>query len=119
VGSSSVRFQLLSRGIIVKRHVFAFAVALSMFAFGATADDMTGYISDNRCAQDTAKAESDGHKHCALECAQKGAALVFVSGGRIYKIDDQAKVRDYVGDKVTVSGQVESDTLKVDSVKKY
>ena len=78
---------------------------------------MTGYVSDAKCAKDVAKAESDGHAGCAAACAKKGAALVFVSGGKVYKIDDQAKVQDHAGHKVTIMGKVDGDTLKVDSVK--
>ena len=64
-----------------------------------------------------AKVESDAHAGCAAGCAKKGAALVFVSGGKVYKVDDQAKVQDHAGHKVTITGKVEGDTLKIDSVK--
>ena len=68
-------------------------------------------------AKDVAKAESEGHAGCAAACAKKGVALVFVSGGKVYKVDDQAKVQDHAGHKVTIDGKVEGDTIKVDSVK--
>lgn len=93
-------------------------LGFSMLAFTASAAEMTGYISDAACAKkDVAKAESDAHAGCAQGCAKKGSALVFVSGGKVYKIDDQAKVQDHAGHKVTIEGKVEGDTLKVDSVK--
>jgi len=101
----------------LKKLVLAFAVVLSLFAFSAMAADMTGYVSDAKCAADAAKAESDGHANCAAACARKGAELVFVSGGKVYKVDDQAKVKDHAGHKVTISGKVEGGTLKIDSVK--
>jgi len=97
--------------------VFAVLLVLSLLAFTAAAAEMTGYVSDAKCAKDAAKVESDGHAGCAAACAKKGAALVFVSGGKVYKIDDQAKVQDHAGHKVTIMGKVDGDTLKVDSVK--
>lgn len=92
-------------------------VGVSMLAFTASAAEMTGYISDAKCAKDVAKVESDAHAGCAQGCAKKGSALVFVSGGKVYKVDDQAKVQDHAGHKVTITGKVDGDTLKVDSVK--
>ena len=97
--------------------VFAVLLVLSLLAFTAAAAEMTGYVSDAKCAKDVAKAESDAHAGCAAACAKIGAALVFVSDGKVYKIDDQAKVQDHAGHKVTIMGKVDGDTLKVDSVK--
>ena len=93
------------------------ALAFAVCAVSAFAADMTGFVSDAKCAADAAKAESDAHANCAAACARKGAELVFVSGGKVYKVDDQAKLKDHAGHKVTISGKVEGDTLKVDSVK--
>lgn len=92
-------------------------LGVSLLAFTASAAEMTGYISDAKCAKDPAKAASDAHAACAQGCAKKGAALVFVSDGKVYKIDDQSKVADHAGHKVTITGKVDGDTLKVDSVK--
>jgi hypothetical protein len=102
----------------VKKLVFAVLLVLSLLAFSAAAAEMTGYISDAKCAKaDVAKAESDAHAGCAAGCAKKGSALVFVSQGKIYTIDDQSKVAEHAGHKVTVTGKVEGDSLKIDSVK--
>jgi hypothetical protein len=96
----------------VKKFALSF-LAVSMMASAA---EMTGYISDAKCAKDPAKAESDGHAACAQGCAKKGAALVFVSGGKVYKIEDQAKVTDHAGHKVTITGKVDGDSIKIDNV---
>ena len=101
----------------MKKLALAFFLVLAVFAFTAAAAEMTGYISDAKCAKDVAKVESDAHAGCAAGCAKKGAALVFVSGGKVYKVDDQSKVADHAGHKVTITGKVDGDTLKVDSVK--
>ncbi len=93
-------------------------LSLGLLTFTAAAAEMTGYISDAACAKkDVAKAESDAHAGCAQGCAKKGGALVFVSNGKVYQIDDQAKVQEHVGHKVTITGKVDGETLKIDNVK--
>jgi hypothetical protein len=89
---------------------------VSLFAFSAMAAEMTGYISDAKCG---AKGSSEAHAKCAENCVKGGSAAVFVSDGKVYKIDsdDQAKVADHVGHKVTIDGKIDGDTIKVDSVK--
>ena len=78
------------------------------------AAEWTGYISDAKCG---AKGNSEAHAKCAETCVKGGTAAVFVSDGKVYKIDDQAKVQDHVGHKVTISGKMKGDTISVDSVK--
>ena len=97
-----------------------FVIALlscSVFAFSAAAAELTGYVSDAKCANNPAKVESDAHAACAQACAKKGSALVFVSAGTVYKIEDQSKVQEHIGHKVTITGDIKGDTLKIDSVK--
>ena len=101
----------------MKKFALAFVGGLSLFAFSAMAADMTGFVSDAKCAADPAKAGSEAHAQCAAACAGKGAELVFVSDGKVYKVNDQAKVKAHAGHKVTISGKVENGTLMVDSVK--
>src|SRR5215467_1916296 len=102
----------------MKKLALAVLLVLSLLAFSAAAAEMTGYISDVTCAKKyVAKAESDAHAGCAAGCDKKGAALVFVSGGKIYQVDDQAKVQEHAGHKVTINGKVDGETLKIDSVK--
>ncbi len=98
----------------MKRLVIAFALVLSLFTVSAMAAEWTGYISDAKCG---AKGSSEAHAKCAETCVKGGSAAVFVSDGKVYKIDDQAKVQDHVGHKVTISGKMKGDTIAVDSVK--
>jgi hypothetical protein len=92
----------------------AFVLVLSLFAVTSFAAEMTGYISDSKCG---AKGEKDEHADCAVKCVKGGAAPVFVSAGKVYKIDDVAKVQDHVGHKVTITGEVKGDTIQVQEVK--
>ena len=89
------------------------------FALSALADDFSGYIVDANCAaKQGAKSASDAHAGCAAKCIKGGAAAVLVTPeGKVYKIADQAKVTDHAGHKVTITGTVDGDTIKVESVK--
>jgi hypothetical protein len=89
-------------------------LVLSLFAVSAMADEFTGWISDSKCG---AKGTSAGHKDCAAKCIKGGAAPVFVMDNKVLKIDDASKVEAHIGQKVTVTGSVDGDTLKVESVK--
>jgi hypothetical protein len=40
-----------------------------------------------------------------------------VSDGKVYKVSNQDKVVAHAGHKVTLSGTMDGDTIKVDSVK--
>jgi hypothetical protein len=92
--------------------VFAFA------ALSAMAADWTGYIADTSCAKNAAKAGSDDHAACAAKCIKGGAAAVLVTAdGKVYQIEDQDKVTAHAGHKVTITGKMDGDKIKVDSVK--
>ena len=98
----------------MKRLAIAFALVLCLFTVSAMAAEWTGYISDAKCG---AKGNSAEHAKCAESCVKGGTAAVFVSDGKVYKIEDQAKVQDHVGHKVTISGKMKGDTIEVESVK--
>ena len=78
------------------------------------ADEFTGWISDSKCG---VKGASADHKDCAAKCVKGGAAPVFVMDNKVLKIDDTSKVEGRIGQKVTVTGSVDGDTIKVESVK--
>jgi Protein of unknown function (DUF5818) len=98
----------------LKRVVLAVVLLLSVFALTAMAGEWTGYISDSKCG---AKGAKDAHVDCAVSCVKGGASPVFVTGGKVYKIDDTSKVADHVGHKVTITGELKGDTVQVESVK--
>jgi hypothetical protein len=95
----------------------ALCLSLSLFAFAAAADQMTGYISDSKCGA----AHTDGSEKsvaCVKACVKGGLAPVFVTEDKkVLKIDDKSKVADFLGKKVEVTGSVEDDTLKIDTIK--
>jgi hypothetical protein len=59
-----------------------------------------------------------GNVACAERCIKRGDAVVLVTDeGKIYKLDNQAKVLEHAGQKVTVSGKIDGETIAVESVK--
>jgi len=91
---------------------------LAVFAFcaiSAMAADWTGTIIDEKCS--TVKGMK-GNAACAAKCLKGGeAAVLLTDEDKIYKIVDQDKVVAHAGHKVTISGTLDGDTIKVDSVK--
>ena len=89
----------------------------AFFAAGAMAESWSGTISDDKCG---AKHESAAANDtaCVQSCIKRGGAPVFVSGGKVYKIsaDSKDKVMSNLGQKVTVTGKMDGDTVTVESV---
>ena len=98
----------------MKRVVVALVLTLSVFALSAMAADMKGYISDEKCG---AKHAKDHNAKCVEGCVKGGASPVFVTGGKVYKVDDASKVAEHLGHEVTITGAIDGDTVKVESVK--
>jgi Protein of unknown function (DUF5818) len=87
----------------------------AMCAMGAMAAEWTGTIMDTKCSGNKAMRENAA---CAARCIKGGDPAVLVTDdGTIYKIADQAKVVEHAGHKVTITGTMDGDTIKVDSVK--
>jgi hypothetical protein len=98
------------------KKVAAAGLFLSLFAAGAFAETWSGIISDENCGAKHAALTSDD-KACLDKCAKTGVAKVFVSDGKVYKIDNQDAVAKHLGHKVTITGKMEGDTIHADSVK--
>ena len=90
-------------------------VLLLLIGLPLQAADWTGWITDEHCG---AKGASEGHKGCALKCADGGAALVLYNSGdeKIYKLSDQAAAKAHIGHKVKVVGTIEGETITVESI---
>ena len=90
------------------------AVSL-LFAFGAMAESLSGYIVDKNCAS---KAAMLGNEACAQRCIKGGAPAVLVSGDKIYTIDadSQKKAAEHAGHKVKVDAKVAGDTITINSI---
>jgi hypothetical protein len=95
--------------------IFAGFALTATFALSAMAADVSGYIMDKACS---GKAAMRGNVACAQKCIKGGDTAVLVTEeGKIYKLDAQDKVVEHAGQKVTVTGKVDGDSITVDSVK--
>ncbi|MGA3099373.1 MAG: DUF5818 domain-containing protein [Bryobacteraceae bacterium] len=92
--------------------VFAMAAGLSA---GAMAEQWTGFIIDEKCSTNAAMR---GNVACAERCIKGGSPAVLVTDeGKVYKIADQKTVVEHAGKKVTITGKMDGESIKVDSVK--
>ena len=101
---------------------------LSVFACAAAAmaGEMSGYISDTKCAAEHSKAATaSGWIHpkvfesCAKMCVKDGSEAVFLTeDNKVVKIDagSMEKIMPHLGHKVKLNGKVEDGVLKVDNI---
>ena len=103
-----------------------FILALVLFASCAlvtvaAAEDMTftGWVADEACAKDFAKAGNEAHKGCATACLNggDGVALASPDGFHLLDITNEAAL-EHLGMEVTVMGTLDeaTNTIKVTSI---
>jgi|SRR5208283_4592302 len=93
------------------------AVLIAFAATAAYAETWDGTISDANCGAKHADA-SEKSMACVKKCVQGGAAPVFItSDGKVVKIANADAVKEYLGQKVQVTGDLNGDTITVSSVK--
>lgn len=97
----------------MKRGIALFSTILAV-AIGALAADFTGYVIDESCAS---KPAMKGNEACARKCIKGGSpAVLLAESAKVYKLDDQAKAVEHAGHKVKVTGTLNGDTIKVESI---
>ena len=98
----------------MNKAILMFAVAAGLSTI-ASAAEFKGYVIDEKCS---AKVGMRGNVECANTCIKGGSPAVLVTEqGKIYKLDDQAKVIPLAGKQVTITGTMKGDTITVASVK--
>ena len=97
---------------------------LGFASFVQAADQTwTGKISDSMCGASHAKMMAE-HKDaktdrdCTLACVKGGGKYVFVSGGKVYNIENQdlALLQDHAGHTVRLTGEMKGDTITVSKI---
>jgi hypothetical protein len=103
----------------MKKLLFASALSLSLCSFVASAEEMTGYISDAHCGK-THNTVSEKNTACVTKCIGGGADPVLVSDGKVMKFDAESKdkAKALAGEKVKIDGTMEGDTIKINSIEK-
>lgn len=83
----------------------------------AASQTLTGQISDDMCGVNHAGMGEMGKnpKECALGCVKAGSKYVFVSKGKIYKIQNQdfADLAANAGATVQVTGDIDKDEKNI------
>jgi hypothetical protein len=95
----------------------ALSLILFMVSFSFAADTtVNGYVSDSQCA---AKGAKDGHADCANKCIAKGAKYVVVTDGdqKVLTVTNPDALKGHEGHHVAVTGQVNGDSITINSVK--
>ncbi len=83
----------------------------------AAAVTVSGVISDAMCgAKHMMKDKSAAE--CTRECVKKGSKFALVSGDKLYILEGhEAELDKYAGQRVTISGMLQGDTITVNVVK--
>jgi hypothetical protein len=95
------------------------ALMLAMASFCAAATQskagertIVGYISDGMCGLDHKAMNMGDDKECAARCAEGGARFAIADQAHkvVYLLDDavQPKAREFAGQKVRVTGRLDS-----------
>lgn len=103
----------------MKRFLAVFAVAAVLVAMplarlDAASQSWTGWIADDQCK---AKGASADHKACAQRCLARGAKAILVTADeKVFLLDNQDLAKQHVGHEVKVTGQLDGDSIKVESI---
>lgn len=105
----------------MKNLLLSFAIVLTVgigMAFTRTGTQhMRGYIDDSMCASTkTPMCTPETRVKCAAKCIANGAAAVFVSGDKVYKVSNQKEVLDYAGKNVELDANVNNDSIEVTKI---
>jgi hypothetical protein len=111
----------------MKRLFFTIIYAVAGIGLVQAADHtFTGEIMDSQCAQmgshdNMMKGEgAKNAKECTLACVKSGGkyALYDPSAKKAYQIDNQKKAADYAGQKVTITGTLDSgsDSIHITNI---
>ncbi len=102
-------------------------VAAGLGVARAADHTFTGEIMDSQCAQmgshdNMMKGEGASNaKECAIACVKKGGTYALYDPGakRAYQLDNQKKARDFAGQRVTITGTLDSgsDAIHVTNIK--
>ena len=86
------------------------------------AAEIQGYISDEACGWNNARPGKEAQE-CARKCVNAGWPPVLVRDGgmSVFKIEDKAErasVMPFVGEHVTITGEITGGTVRVTKIRK-
>ncbi len=87
------------------KRILTISIMMMLVASLCFAGSATGFVTDAKCAK--AGKAGAGHAGCAKTCIGGGEAAVLVDAdGKIFEIAEQDKVKEHVGAKVTIMGDI-------------
>ena len=97
-------------------------VLLASAGFAVAEEDttFTGWVADEACAKDFAKAGNAEHQGCATGCLSRGGGVALASPDGFHLLDiTNEKALEHLGSEVTVMGTLDeaTNTIKVTSIK--
>lgn len=98
----------------MKKIFLAMLLLASLSLYAGDPIKVTGFVGDDHCG---AKSGPE-HADCARACVKGGKKPVLVVGKKVYSISNPEKLKDFVGEKVDVSGEVEGDEITIEKVSK-
>jgi hypothetical protein len=95
-------------------------IALAVVLLAAA--EIQGYISDAACGWNNARPGKEAQE-CARKCVDAGwpPVLVLDGGMTLLKIENKAEresVLPFVGEHVTITGEISGETLRVKAIRK-
>jgi hypothetical protein len=107
----------MAKRLLIVLVALAFVASLSSVAGAAKDSSLMGWVTDTHCG---AKGDTPKHADCARKCVKEmGAkwALYTPSDKRVYTLEGASdKLNALAGQYVKVTGTVDGDTIKVQSV---
>ena len=108
------------------KYLFTTMVGAMLIAGSASAAEKTwtGKISDSMCGATHMKMSAEHGKtkmsdrDCTMACIKEGGKYVFVSAGKVYKIENQdfGSLAEHAGHTVKMTGEMTGDSLKVSKI---
>jgi hypothetical protein len=95
---------------------FTLTLFVGLAVSAADSKSLTGVVSDTMCG--AKHAMSGDAAACTRKCVAAGSSYALVVGDNVYTLEGAKDQLDkYAGEKVTVTGDVQGNTVKVASVK--
>lgn len=98
----------------MKKMFLAALLLVSASLYAGDPIKTTGFVGDEHCG---AKSGPE-HADCAKACVKGGSKPVLVVGKKVYKISNPEKLKELIGEKVDVTGEVEGDEITIEKVSK-
>jgi hypothetical protein len=97
--------------------LFVFVLILTAsLALAGDAQTVNGWVSDSKCG---VKGANAGAEACTKKCIAAGASPVVVTDGdqKVLNVENPDALKEHYGHHVAVTGHIDGDKIRVDSVK--